>query len=217
MKANKEISYESTKLSSAQKAFYKNCLVLSQDGIWYRFANEIIGTRIMSPRDMFKDWNHFSEVTPLERLETLYFACFDKKPTKKLLEDKIELSVQVWIRLCETAMDRTEGDGTPSGGTNTGARRTAAKLADRAYEVIKTIVPADMKLPPQAKTCLEFFTELQTKAGHDDAKGIFTVPEKEFNAYVLANAERLKTRQDPWRIFQYYRPQLIQYGFIRLV
>lgn len=211
----KEISYASNELTADQKKNYKRSLVLSQDGLWYLFETETdAGTRIMSPRDLFKSFDDFSERVSIDRLEALHMTCFDKKPTAKELKDKIELAVKVWMRLCETAVSRLNET---SPGSNTGAKRTSHKLADRKYEVVKFEIPADAKLPPQAKTCMEFFKECAAKVSHDDAKGIFEIAEKDFNAYVVANAERLKTRQDPWRIFQYYRPQLIQLGHIRLV
>ncbi len=213
---DKKPSYSSQELTADQKRYYKMALVLSQESMWYLFANETqAGTRIMSPRDLFKSWEDFQLRVPLERLESLHFQCFDAKPTAKELKDPMELSVKVWMRLCETAVQRLDGDGTA--GQNTGAKRTNNKLADRKYEVVKFEVAADAKLPPQAKTCMVFFQELATKAGHDDTKGVFEVPEKDFHDYVVANAERLKTRQDPWRIFQYYRPTLIQMGHVRLV
>jgi hypothetical protein len=212
----KEISYRSNELSADQKKNYTRCLVLSQDGKWYLFQNELHGgTRIMQPRDLFKSWDDFStRVKDTERLELLHQQLFDGKPTAKELKDRVELSIKVWIKLCEVAESRLDE---ASPGQNTGAKRTAHKLADRKYEVVKFQIPADVKLPPQAKTCMAFFEEKAKKAGHDDAKGIFEISEKEFNEYVVEQAERLKTRQDPWRIFQYYRPQLIQGGFIRLV
>lgn len=215
MSKKQETSYKSNELTANQKRFYTNALVHSQDNLWYRFKDEVnAGTRIMSPRALYKDWADFEVKSTIESLEPLYFVLFDKKADKKLLADKVELSVQVWIRLCETSIDRTNK--TTAGG-NTGAKRTNHKLADRKYEVVKFEIAADVKLPPQAKTCMEFFKELAAAAKHDDAKGIFEIPEKDFQAYVVLHAERLKTRQDPWRIFQYYRPQLIQLGHLRLV
>lgn len=211
----KEISYASNELTADQKKNYKRSLVLSQDNLWYLFETETAaGTRIMNPRDLFKSFDDFSERITIERLQAIHITCFDKAPTAKELKDKIELSVKVWMKLCETAVSRLEDQ---SPGQNTGAKRTAHKLADRKYEVLNFVILADAKLPPQAKTCMEFFKECASKRGHDDAKGIFEISEKDFNEYVVAEAPRLKTRQDPWRIFQYYRPQLIQGKFLRLV
>jgi hypothetical protein len=215
MKAQKEVSYASNELSAKQKEHYKHSLVQSQESLWYLFPNETqAGIKIMSPRDLFKSWEDFQLRTDIPRLEALHFVAFNEKPKAKELKDQMELSIKVWMRLCETAVQRLDE---PTAGGNTGAKRTAHKLADRKYEVVKKDIPADVKLPPQAKTCMAFFAEKMAKAGHDDAKGIFEISEKEFNEYVVEQAERLKTRQDPWRIFQYYRPQLIQGGFIRLV
>jgi hypothetical protein len=213
---DKKVSYASNELTADQKKHYKRCLVLSQEGMYYLFPDELHGgTRIMSPRALYKSWDDFSAKEGNEEaLTRLHVMAFSEAPTKKELKDLVELSVKVWMRLCETAICRLDE---ASPGSNTGAKRTNHKLADRRYEVVKFEIPADVKLPPQAKTCMVFFKELATKAGHDDTKGVFDVPEKDFNAYVVEQSARLNTRQDPWRIFQYYRPQLIQGGFIRLV
>ncbi len=212
---SKTTSYSSNELTAEQKRNYKRSLVRSQENIWYLFESELqAGIRIMNPRAIYKSWDDFSNVITIEELTTLHVTCFDKQPTKQELKDKVELSVKVWMRLCETALNRLEeGDGTVKA---PGERKTAAKLQNRGYEVLKTKVPDDLKLPPQAKTCMEFFAELVSTAPASQ-DSIVTIPETQFKDYVMANAARLNTRQDPWRIFQYYRAVLISSGFIRLV
>ncbi len=184
-KTIKPVSYLVNELTADQKKNYKRSLVLSQDGLWYLFETETAaGTRIMSPRDLFKSWEDFEVRVDIDRLTALHITCFDGKPTAKELKDKSSLSVKVWMKLCETALSRLE-DNSP--GQNTGAKRTTHKLADRKYEVLNFVIPADVKLPPQAKTCMTFFQENATKRGHDDTKGIFEISEKDFNEYVVAN------------------------------
>jgi hypothetical protein len=56
--------------------------------------------------------------------------------------------------------------------------------------------------------CLKIFEDSMDTEKH-------TISEKDLKDAVIKRAAELKTRQDPWRIFQYYRPQLIQAKLIR--
>ena len=64
---------------------------------------------------------------------------------------------------------------------------------------------------PQAKACLKLFREVLAS----DAATVATegtdrfVTEEVLRQYIIDHASELHTRQDPWRIFQYYRPALI--------
>lgn len=58
------------------------------------------------------------------------------------------------------------------------------------------------KLPPQAKTVLGWI--------QDEGP----VSEEKLREIAAQRAEELKTKQDPWRIFQYYRPRLINEDFL---
>ena len=59
---------------------------------------------------------------------------------------------------------------------------------------------------PQAQECFKLFNEAFTKY----SAGRTFITEAELRQYIEDNAGRLHTKQEPWRIFQYYRPQLIQ-------
>lgn len=54
------------------------------------------------------------------------------------------------------------------------------------------------KMPPQAKTCVEIM----------ELAGTPEVSEADLMKLVADNKDKLRTRQDPWRIFQYYRATL---------
>lgn len=214
-----KVSYKSTELTAEQKLNYKRCVVQSQDGIFYLFASEAASVAIIGPREVYKNWDDFNTRAGTNEplLESLHQQLFESAPTKAEKKDLMELSIKVWMRLCETSMNRISND--------PGSTKGQAKLQNRIYEVLTTEVPANVKLPPQAKTCLLFFAEQIKPLA--DAKiasgialadvGVLSVSEAEHMAYVKLHAERLKTRQDPWRIFQYYRPQLIAGHFIRMV
>lgn len=60
---------------------------------------------------------------------------------------------------------------------------------------------------PQARVCYEILLEC--------LKGKRECTEAELKAKVEEQGVRLKTRQPAWRIFQYYRPQLIQAGLVK--
>lgn len=216
-KPNPNASYSQT-LSAEEKKHYDHSLVFAADmGMTYLFSNPAATVAIINPAHNFGNFKEFLAKTEKDTalLEQFHRMAFDKEPSKEDRSDPIEWSVRVWIQLCKTAANRlteVRADG----------RKTPAKLQNRRYELVKTDVPPEMKMPPQSKTCLEFLAELckndtAYQALDTESRGIWSISEEAFNKYVIDNAARLRTRQDPWRIFQYYRPELIKAGFIRLV
>lgn len=228
-KINPNAAFSST-LTADDKKNYERCLVQSQDGMWYLFPTKAVGgVGIMNPRAIYGNWKEFCEAhkvslenpndADLDALSKLYALGYGEEPGKAILKDPMEFSIMVWMRLCKTAANRLNSAPDPTTiNPETGkVKRVFKKLQDRGYEVIKLEVDPAMKLPPQAKTCIEFFAEMVKERNPSGENTIVTIPEKEVQAYVIKEQERLKTRQDPWRIFQYYRPQLIKNGNIRLV
>lgn len=59
----------------------------------------------------------------------------------------------------------------------------------------------------QAQECLNILKE--------HLKDSKSITEDDFKAAIYAEQSRLKTKQDAWRIFQYYRPQLIANKYIK--
>lgn len=205
----------SQSLNPEQKKLYNYSLVQSVDGLFYLFLNSAATVAIIKPANVWNGWKEFSEKVATEsELVNLYILAKGEEPTKEQKEDLVELSVLVWIRLCETALNRLA---TPK----SDGRKVSEKMLNRAYEVLKTEVAPDVKMPPQAKTCLVFFTECMAGDAEYQKKEAprptYIIAENLFKDYVIANAARLNTRQDPWRIFQYYRPELIKSGFLRLI
>jgi hypothetical protein len=82
-----------------------------------------------------------------------------------------------------------------------------------------------VKLVPQARNVMELLLEA---FNGDYAKGnpgaeiypVITdgkyISEPMVHRLILQNKDRLRTRQDPWRIFVYYRPLLINRNFLRI-
>jgi hypothetical protein len=61
---------------------------------------------------------------------------------------------------------------------------------------------------PQAKVCYQILID-GVKA-HPEG-----ITETDLKALVNTRAAEIRTRQDPWRIFQYYRPTLIKAKLVR--
>lgn len=80
--------------------------------------------------------------------------------------------------------------------------RPAGQLDDRIY--VFNFDQFNLKykqLAPQARMILRSLED----------RGILRITEHELRAEV-----QVKTKQDPWRIFQYYRPKMISTGIVRL-
>ena len=62
---------------------------------------------------------------------------------------------------------------------------------------------------PQARKCCEFIQDALKVLKTD------RVPELEMRKIVESRGTELKTKQEPWHIFMYYRPALIQMGILK--
>ena len=122
---------------------------------------------------------------------------------------KVDLTLLLWSAMCAKAVE-TE----PVQTTAMPKEKKPGKLANRKYEVIpmegQDAIDREKSLanfPPQAKACLQIMQEFGTPF----------IPEDDLKKAIAEKADRLHTRQDPWRIFQYYRAQLIERLWIRLI
>ena len=73
----------------------------------------------------------------------------------------------------------------------------------------QTAVDTYYRLPPQARAIIDLIEELVKPLNEP------VIMELELKQFIEKNREKLDTRQDPWRIFQYYRGRLIASGFLR--
>ena len=70
------------------------------------------------------------------------------------------------------------------------------------------------RFPPQACAIIDLLYELERiETRPQDKRNIFT--EDELHGFIILRKDVLCTKQDPWRIFQYYRSKLIVAGFLR--
>lgn len=83
-------------------------------------------------------------------------------------------------------------------------KRGGRRIQNRVYR-ISTEGNTEIRLSPQAITCLEILFSSKKKE----------LQESEVAELISANAEKFgKTKQEPWKIFQYYRKALKDAGFL---
>lgn len=187
----------------------KHCIVEDTHGGYYMFdkpeACHIISTAIHKKWDNF---NKFSEENK-QTLLTYHENCF-KKPVPKD-QSLVETAVYVWYYLADHAVDRTERTPVTSSG------RVSTILARQYFVGAVTEGVGDLKTP-QALKCLDLFRRALKEHGEDTGEAnrvIRHITEDHLKKFVTDNGGELKTRQDPWRIFQYYRPNLIAAKLIK--
>lgn len=148
---------------------------------------------------MWVSWEHFEgKVTP-EELKALA-ACYEVQIPKRT--NKVDLSLLVWEALCEKAVLTTSGSVAPP-------VKPSNKKAPREYCLVEGHESKMADLTPQARTCAILLAHC-IAAG--DGPSVY---EETFKQFLAENAGELNTRQDPWRIFQYYRANMISEGIIR--
>lgn len=198
------------------------CLVIDKHGGVFKFDSPSLVTIVkdaiyqMWPNfDKFDDWgqNNHAQVC------TLHSQLFRTNAPKG--SDPILMRVYVWKKLIEGAQDRTTGAGNPVSKTKTGRVST---IGSRVYELILPL-PDHQIRTYQALACLKIITEESRpfKVGehvdpisHSATDTLrYRITEDDLRKKVIERAAELKTKQDPWRIFQYYRPQLIAAKLIR--
>lgn len=100
------------------------------------------------------------------------------------------------------------------------SRRISKSLSGRSYILLSPGMddwPEDQQrglyeIPQQAKDIIYYLNERAIDRG----SATWMEPEMKQVMVEMEKEKRLRTRQDPWRIFQYYRSKLIKYGFIKM-
>ena len=136
------------------------------------------------------------EQTILAYHENLFKCSPDKKQAMVLTTQ------YTWAKICSLAVDRrtTNVPVTASG------RKSTIGLCE--YRAGSELGDGQLKTP-QAKSCLKLFREVLASDRATVSETDRFVSEEVLHQYIVEHAGELHTKQDPWRIFQYYRPTLI--------
>lgn len=188
-------------------------LVLVLDKTLHEWHKYRPGTPIllMNAGPVYNGWTEFADSKTTEEFHDLHQALFKKVPAKSMTKD--DVSLMCWAHMVTHAKDRThlptkEQMDRRKSGQRGGPRES---LLTRKYS-LKNPVDSGVTLdiPPQAMVCLRILTRAIKDNG-----GEYVTEEDLKKAVVKAAEEKtLVTRQDPWRIFQYYRPTLLRMGLI---
>ena len=134
---------------------------------------------------------------------TWHSNLFNAEPPKG--QSLLEASLYCWYELCHRAKNRLMNTAPTDPSTGRKSSITTRKyFIGNEPDITKTQIKT-----PQALACYKIFTEELSKTGTNH------ISEGDLKTKVIERAPELKTRQDPWRIFQYYRPQLISAKLIR--
>jgi len=118
-------------------------------------------------------------------------------------EQLIEVTAQYcWAKIISIAVDRR----TTQVPVSTSGRKSTIGLCE--YRAGTETGDGQLKTP-QAKACLKLFREVLNSDKATVTETDRFVTEAILRQYIIDHAGELKTKQDPWRIFQYYRPNLI--------
>lgn len=193
-------------------ASQNHCLVQDKHGQTFVFKTKSHCTIVATGIDrIYDNFNDFSDREIALDVIDSHNKLFNVQGIHKTLEDKdsgyILLKLLVWKTLCARANQRLEK---PVKIDETTKQPVGRKLANRSYILVKddwTGVTI-----PQAIACLRIVKDNVIEEG-----GVRSVKEDLLKVEITKRAGELKTRQEPWRIFQYYRPSLIAAGLLRLV
>jgi hypothetical protein len=157
-------------------------------------------------QNIYKTFNNFDEFSsrPSQEILTHHANIFNEEPPKKQILITTALYVWAWFVKNGTPHIPESQQVDPV----TGKKERKSSIKTRKY-FLGTQSTLPEKCPAQMITCNKIFTELLNKSGKD------SITEAELEAEIIQRTSELKTRQDPWRIFQYYRPRLIANKLIR--
>lgn len=178
----------------------KQTLVIDKNGQVFRFSDS---SKVHILKDaIVHQWNGwdpaFEAQSADDKLEW-HKKLFETDPPKGT--DAVESSLMCWLKLCSMAKDRSDE-------TAEATKNKEKKLANRIYEYIDNPEGRAKLRTPQAIACLKILQESVDPKTHQ-------APEATIKKAVDDRQGELRTRQEPWRIFQYYRPTLVKLGLMR--
>lgn len=202
--------------SLTRDASRQHCTIVEDThGQYFRF-NRVEENHILKDA-IQKVWTKFDTFAdePKQTLLTYHANLFKSEPPKD--QDLTTTALYIWFKMCDIATDRTVKTPKTTEGrvSSLGSRRYV--LTDKEMNVAEIKTPQAITSYRILSDAIAAKTALDTKDMPDDVKKEYKphVTEEELKKLVINRAGELKTKQDPWRIFQYYRPTLIKLGLIR--
>ena len=201
----------------------KCCIAVTINNKVYMYRNVASITLTEGARNNNMEWDGWSEFCDAVSAKDMVALAKDvgiKLDFKK--GDKIELSLEVWEKMCKIADDRRQAPtqitkrNPVTGDTVKQRGRKPQNLGARHYSVLTKFASKKEYMDDcpcttrQARKVYEFFVDEVISTGGSE------ITEARMMDIVNDRQSELNTKQDPWRIFQYYRPELIQCKLVKL-
>lgn len=183
-------------------------LVQSRERKWYRFDLWEDRIFILDRWLEYRNWEEYDrtftdESSDMFELHGTYKALYSCDAPANA--HKKTLTKAIWAKYYLGAIDRTSTYSTGATRNNvTGERERKRSMDRRGYRALD--VPSVENLPNQALIVHRELLKLHTQANKD----IISEAEVIDLMNRLRDSGILKTKQDPFRIFQYYRPALLK-------
>jgi hypothetical protein len=186
-------------LSKPDKKYANRKIIISPDGTFTVLKDS--ETKV--PIDVLIDteFKNFDDLMAKGKNTILAYheQFFKAEPPKK--QSIMDTALWVWAYLIKNCKPRLEDK------TADGEAVRKSSILGRKYFRGESPDGSGALATPQAVTCCNIFFDALKKAAEDKRD---YVTEDELRSEIIRRQEEIKTRQDPWRIFQYYRPKMIE-------
>ena len=200
----------------------KAYIAISNSNKVYMYNSMSDVTLVDSARDKTKEWDgweHFNQSLIAKEMVTLTIQLGIHIRFKT--GSKEDLSLEVWEELCRIADDRRGANkqvatrNSLTGKVEKKRGRRSVDSSSRRYVMKvhgnkKKLMEECPCRTRQARKIWEFIVD------ECIATGLPYIVESRMQNIVNDRAQELNTKQNPWRIFQYYRPELIDCQLIKL-
>lgn len=192
--------------------FLKLCLQEDVHGGFYLFEtpshSHIIKTSIQKSWANENEFDHENKNTILAYHENLF------KANPPADQDLIITALHCWYKMCSIAVDRTPKTPVTDSGRKSSVLNSTYRLGDVVEGTVGLKTPQAIACTNLFRACIQIKQDADTTLAESKSQAlpadyVPTVTEDVLKKYIEENATVLKTKQAPWRIFQYYRANLI--------
>ena len=194
------------------------CLMIDNENNISTFSSRTQLESLKSYEELVKPtiqvmWDNFDKFLECNEQTILahHANMFGSEPPKG--QDKVTTASLTWYKMVANAKNHLQSKDPVNA-----AGRKSTILGRKYFAGDVTEGSADVKTY-QALVCLKIFRETLAKSTDtldlSDGTTRPAITEEVLKQACIDRAGEIKTRQDPWRIFQYYRPTLIKAKLVR--
>jgi hypothetical protein len=209
---------ERVKVDARMKQEHKDVIVRNVltcvQGVWSKYENLLRAKTILLPENQDMIYVNTAE---------LEARCPKQYYTSIMRDFGLETMNELWDHLMATANDPYATVQNYRDTASDDRFKPLKKLRTRRALSYRMVFDKDNQqmlsnyfgLPPQAREIIDIVMEESTRILENNPGKAVIYTEEELQVLLEAQKDRLQTKQASWRIFQYYRGKMIQYGFLR--